>query len=306
MEKMKPLLFICFAFSLAFRASAITYDLPDDGSRLLGENQVHQVQQGETIALIAEHYGVGFLALMAANKGVDPFLPEVGRQLLIPTQILLPDVERKGVVVNLAELRLYYFRPNGTQVDVLPIGIGRIGRETPEMSTYISQKRENPTWTPTQNIRNEYAAKGIILPQVVQAGPENPLGEYALRLAYGSGEYLIHGTNKDFGVGLRVSSGCIRLFPNDIEYLFSQVDVKTPVRIIDQAIKHSVEPSGEYLLEVHQPLNRSQQEVQQATTLRLSRDNIKFITQAGVDSSIVNQALKSQQGIALRVGLKQG
>jgi len=174
------------------------------------------------------------------------------------------------------------------------------------MSTYISQKRENPTWTPTQNIRNEYAAKGIILPQVVQAGPENPLGEYALRLAYGSGEYLIHGTNKDFGVGLRVSSGCIRLFPNDIEYLFSQVDVKTPVRIIDQAIKHSVEPSGEYLLEVHQPLNRSQQEVQQATTLRLSRDNIKFITQAGVDSSIVNQALKSQQGIALRVGLKQG
>ncbi|MDO6763026.1 L,D-transpeptidase family protein [Agarivorans sp. 1_MG-2023] len=303
---MKRLLLACMALSLAFTASALTYDLPNDGSRLLGGNQWHRIQKGETIALIAERYGVGFLAVMAANKGVDPFLPEVDSQLLIPTQILLPDVEHTGVVVNLAELRLYYFRPNSHQVDVLPIGIGRIGRETPEMSTYISQKREKPTWTPTQNIRNEYAAKGIILPQVVQAGPENPLGEYALRLAYGNGEYLIHGTNKEFGVGLRVSSGCIRLFPSDIEYLFSQVNVKTPVRIIDQSIKHSLEPSGEYLLEVHQPLNRSQEDVSQATSLKLSRDDIKFITQAGVDSSVVNQALKNQQGIALTVGENQG
>jgi lipoprotein-anchoring transpeptidase ErfK/SrfK len=303
---MKQILLACIALCMAFSVSALTYDLPEDGSRLLGSNQWHRVQKGETIALIAERYGVGFLAVMAANKGVDPFLPEEDTELLIPTQILLPDVERKGVVVNLAELRLYYFRPNSTEVDVLPIGIGRIGRETPEMSTYISQKREQPTWTPTQNIRNEYAAKGIILPPVVQAGPENPLGEYALRLAYGNGEYLIHGTNKEFGVGLRVSSGCIRLFPDDIEYLFSQVNLKTPVRIINQSIKHSLEPSGEFLLEVHQPLNRSEEEVTQATSLQLSRDDIKFITQAGVDSSVVNQALKNQQGIALSVGEKQG
>ncbi|MGY5452482.1 L,D-transpeptidase family protein [Agarivorans sp. MS3-6] len=303
---MKRLFVACFVLCLSWSVSALTYDLPAEGNRLMGGNQWHIVRKGETIAHIAERYEVGFLAVMAANKGVDPFLPEAGTELLIPTQILLPDVERKGVVVNLAELRLYYFRPDTNVVDVFPIGIGRIGRETPEMSTHISQKREQPTWTPTQNIRNEYLAKGITLPAVVQAGPENPLGEYALRLAYGNGEYLIHGTNKEFGVGLRVSSGCIRLFPHDIEYLFSQVNVRTPVRIIDQSIKHSTETNGEYLLEVHQPLNRSQEDISQATSLKLSRDDIKFITQAGIDSSVVNQALKNQQGIALAVGEKQG
>ncbi|WP_432459814.1 MULTISPECIES: L,D-transpeptidase family protein [unclassified Agarivorans] len=303
---MKRMLFACLALCLAFSAAALTYDLPNEGSRLIGGNQWHTVQKGETVAMIAEHYQVGFLAMMAANKKVDPFLPKPGTKLLIPTQILLPNAEYQGVVVNLAELRLYYFHPDSRKVDVFPIGIGRIGRETPEMKTVVSQKREKPTWTPTQNIRNEYAAKGVILPKVVPAGPENPLGEYALRLAYGSGEYLIHGTNKEFGVGLRVSSGCIRLFPKDIEYLFKQVALNTPVRIIDQSIKHSAEPNGEYLLEVHQPLNRSIEEVHQATSLKLTREDIKFVTQTGVDSAIVNQALKNQQGIALLVGEKRG
>ncbi|WP_432452303.1 MULTISPECIES: L,D-transpeptidase family protein [unclassified Agarivorans] len=303
---MKRMLFACLALCLAFSAAALTYDLPNEGSRLIGGNQWHTVQKGETVAMIAEHYQVGFLAMMAANKEVDPFLPKPGTKLLIPTQILLPNAEYQGVVVNLAELRLYYFHPDSRKVDVFPIGIGRIGRETPEMKTVVSQKREKPTWTPTQNIRNEYAAKGVILPKVVPAGPENPLGEYALRLAYGSGEYLIHGTNKEFGVGLRVSSGCIRLFPKDIEYLFKQVALNTPVRIIDQSIKHSAEPNGEYLLEVHQPLNRSIEEVHQATSLKLTREDIKFVTQTGVDSAIVNQALKNQQGIALLVGEKRG
>ncbi|MEF1290648.1 L,D-transpeptidase family protein, partial [Vibrio sp. M260118] len=202
---------------------AATYELPVEGSSIVGRTQFHQVQEGETLANIAKHYDVGFLSLMAANKGIDPFLPKVDYVLTIPTQIILPNVERKGIVINLAELRLYYFPEHSNEVQIFPVGIGRVGRDTPEMETTISQKRPNPTWTPPASIRRDYLAKGIELPAVVPAGPDNPLGEYALRLAHGVGDYLIHGTNKDFGIGLRVSSGCIRMEPKDIEWLFAQV-----------------------------------------------------------------------------------
>ncbi|MDG2664378.1 L,D-transpeptidase family protein, partial [Vibrio parahaemolyticus] len=195
------------------------YELPEDGSRLIGRLENHVVQEGETMANIAKLYDVGMLGLMAANKGVDPFLPEEGHVLTIPTQLILPDVPYKGIVINLAELRLYYFPKGEDIVHVFPVGIGRIGRDTPVMTTRISQKRPNPTWTPPASIRAEYKAKGIDLPAVVPAGPDNPLGMFALRLAYGNGEYLIHGTNKDFGIGMRVSAGCIRMDPSDIEWL---------------------------------------------------------------------------------------
>jgi L,D-transpeptidase YcfS len=197
--------------------SAATFELPPKESRIVGRIQQHQVAAGETLAIIAKQYDIGFLSLMAANKGVDPFLPAEGYVLSIPSLLILPYTPRKGIVINLAELRLYYFEPEKNQVHVFPVGIGRVGRDTPEMITKISQKRSNPTWTPPNSIRKEYLEKGIELPRVVPAGPENPLGEYALRLAYGAGDYLIHGTNKDFGIGLRVSSGCIRMEPKDIE-----------------------------------------------------------------------------------------
>lgn len=243
----------CFA-SQVFAAS---YPLPPEGSNIVGRTQYHQVDEGETLAEIAKQYDVGFLSLMAANKGVDPFLPKAGYVLTIPTQIILPQVEREGVVINLAELRLYYFEPDSGLVHIFPVGIGRVGRDTPEMSTTISQKRPNPTWTPPLSIRKEYLAKGIELPAVVPAGPENPLGEYALRLAYGAGDYLIHGTNKDFGIGLRVSSGCIRMEPKDIDWLFPKVSLGEKVRVINEPIKISLEPDRSVFIEAHEPLTRS-------------------------------------------------
>lgn len=245
------------ASSYVANVFAATYDWPIEGSSMVGSTQYHVIEKGETLAEIAKKYDVGFLGLMAANKGVDPFLPQEGFVLTIPSQIILPMVPYEGVVVNLAELRLYYFKPEEKKVHIFPVGIGRIGRDTPEMETSISQKRPNPTWTPPQSIRKEYLAKGIELPAVVPAGPENPLGEYALRLAYGVGDYLIHGTNKDFGIGLRVSSGCIRMEPKDIEWLFNQVQRGEKVRIIDEPIKVALEPDRSVFIEAHEPLTRS-------------------------------------------------
>lgn len=238
-------------------ALATTYDLPVKDSRIVGNLQYHMVKKGESMAQIAKQYDVGFLALMAANKGVDPFLPKAGYVLTIPSQIILPDVDYQGVVINLAELRLYYFEPNQHTVSVFPVGIGRIGRDTPVMKTAISQKRAHPTWTPPQSIRAEYEKKGKTLPTVVPAGPDNPLGNYALRLAYGDGTYLIHGTNKNFGIGLRVSSGCIRMEPKNIKWLFNQVHTGTKVRVINDPVKVSLEPDHHVYLEAHEPLTRS-------------------------------------------------
>lgn len=194
---------------------------------------------------------------MAANKGVDPFLPAENYVLTIPTRIILPDVPRKGIVINLAELRLYYFQPDKNLVHIFPVGIGRIGRDTPEMETSISQKKRNPTWKPPKSIRKEYREKGIDLPTIVPAGPDNPLGNYAMRLAYGIGEYLIHGTNKDFGIGLRVSSGCIRMDPKDIDWLFPKVNLGEKVRVINEPIKVALEPDRSVFVEAHEPLTRS-------------------------------------------------
>ncbi|MDE1224290.1 L,D-transpeptidase family protein [Vibrio aestuarianus] len=254
---LRKLLMFCCCWGLNSALFAASYDFPADGSSLVGRTQYHVVEKGETLAEIAKQYDIGFLSLMAANKGVDPFLPQQDFVLTIPSQIILPHVPYEGIVINLAELRLYYFEPDIRKVHIFPVGIGRIGRDTPEMETSISQKRPNPTWTPPQSIRKEYQEKGIELPTVVPAGPDNPLGEYALRLAYGAGDYLIHGTNKDFGIGLRVSSGCIRMDPKDIEWLFNQVQRGEKVRVIDEPIKVALEPDRSVFLEAHEPLTRS-------------------------------------------------
>lgn len=245
------------ASSFMTKVFAATYDFPMEGSSMVGNAQYHVIEKGETLAQIAKQYDIGFLGLMAANKGVDPFLPQEGYVLTIPSQIILPMVPYEGIVVNLAELRLYYFKPEERKVHIFPVGIGRIGRDTPEMETKISQKRPNPTWTPPDSIRKEYLQKGIELPKVVPSGPENPLGEYALRLAFGNGDYLIHGTNKDFGIGLRVSSGCIRMEPKDIEWLFNQVERGEKVHIIDEPVKVALEPDRSVFVEAHEPLTRS-------------------------------------------------
>ncbi|WP_419761164.1 L,D-transpeptidase family protein [Photobacterium gaetbulicola] len=264
----RRLLLMLLAGVMSCSAQAIEYQKPNADSKLVGVMEYYQVNNGDSLLDIANKYNVGLLQLMAANPGVDPFLPTPGSLLTIPMQLILPNAKRQGIVINLAELRLYYFPKNSEKMYVFPIGIGRVGRETPKMTTSISQMIENPTWTPTANIRREYREKhNIELPAVVAAGPENPLGDYAMRLSYGSGQYLIHGTNKDFGIGMRVSSGCIRMNPWDVEWLFSQVSRGTRVQIINQPLKYAVESDGSVYVEVHEPLSRSEKQLGEFKTV---------------------------------------
>jgi L,D-transpeptidase YcfS len=265
---------------------------------MVGRTQYHQVESGESLADIAKQYDVGFLTLMAANKGVDPFLPAEDFVLTIPTQIILPQVPREGIVINLAELRLYYFQPEKNLVHIFPVGIGRIGRDTPEMVTSISQKRPNPTWTPPASIRKEYLEKGIELPRVVPAGPENPLGEYAMRLAYGVGDYLIHGTNKDFGIGLRVSSGCIRMNPKDIDWLFPKVKLGEKVRVINEPVKIALEPDRSVFLEAHEPLTRSDGSKKD---LKIPQELQWWLEEFDLSDAKARAAILAQNGVPVEV-----
>ncbi len=274
------------------------YELPTDNGRVLGRNENHVVQDGETMANIAKLYDVGMLALMAANQGVDPFLPQTGRVLTIPAQLILPQGPRRGIVINLAELRLYYFPSDGGVVHVFPVGIGRIGRDTPVMKTSVSEKRPGPTWTPPASIRAEYRAKGIELPEVVPAGPENPLGMHALRLAYGNGEYLIHGTNKDFGIGMRVSAGCIRMDPNDIEWLFEQVARGEKVTIINQPVKVALEPDSSVFIEAHEPLTRSNG---QQDELELPKELDGWLSEFGIKDVRAKAVITAQNGVPVEI-----
>ena len=291
-------------FALALPAQANTWPLPPPGSRLVGQNTVHVVEDnGGSLEAIAKKYNVGFLALLQANPGVDPYVPRPGSVLTIPLQTLLPDAPREGIVINLAELRLYYYQPGTNSVTVYPICIGQLGGDTltPTMVTTISDKRANPTWTPTANIRARYKANGIDLPAVVPAGPDNPMGHHAIRLAAYGGVYLLHGTNADFGIGMRVSSGCIRLRDGDIETLFRQVTPGTKVNIINTPIKASVEPNGVRLVEVHQPLSEKINDDPQLLPIALNASMQTFKNAAQTDTAVMDHAMEIRSGMPVDV-----
>ena len=206
--KLKTLFAAAFAVvGFCSTASAVTYPLPTDGSRLVGQNQVITIPEGNTQPLeyFAAEYQMGLSNMMEANPGVDTFLPKGGTVLNIPQQLILPDTVHEGIVINSAEMRLYYY-PKGTNtVIVLPIGIGQLGKDTPiNWTTKVERKKAGPTWTPTAKMHAEYRAAGEPLPAVVPAGPDNPMGLYAL---YIGRLYAIHGTNANFGIGLLVVTG---------------------------------------------------------------------------------------------------
>ena len=235
-------------------AGAAMYDMPADGSALVGELQHIKTRESDTFVKLARQYNVGYRELRLANPDVDPWLPGHGTPMVIPTRYVLPDAPRRGVVINIPEMRIYYYPAKGHEyagkVVTYPLGIGREGWSTPLGKTSIVRKKADPTWTPPASIRAEHAKSGDILPDVVAAGPDNPLGEHALYL--GMPSYLLHGTNKPAGIGLKVSHGCIRLYPEDIAALFELVPVGTPVDIISQPYKIGWEGNTLYI-ESHPP-----------------------------------------------------
>lgn len=292
------------ALSASHAAWAVDYPLPPANSRLIGENQFWTVQEGDrNLQAIARRFDTAAMLILEANDTIAPVQPKPGTQVLIPSQMLLPDVPREGIVVNLAELRLYYFPPGVNQVQVYPLGIGQQGLETPEMTTRIGQKIPNPTWTPTAGIRARSLEKGIKLPPVVPAGPNNPLGRYALRLAYGNGEYLIHGTSAPDSVGLRVSSGCMRMNAADIQSLFNQVKSGTPVRIINQPVKFAVEPDGKRYVEVHRPLTPDEASNAQTMAYTLPAEFHQFSGDKAVDEAQLKRALTRRAGYPVVVSV---
>ncbi len=241
----------------AFAYAVREYPLPTDGSDVVGEVFTVRAQHEDTLVALAREHGLGVQELSRANPGVDPWLPGEGTEIRLPIRFVLPPGPREGVVVNLAEYRLYYFPPGEERVLTAPVGIGRAAFRTPVLNTRVTDRIEHPNWTPPQSVREEYARRGVELMRVVPPGPDNPLGDYALMLD--TPGYLIHGTNQPFGVGTRVSHGCLRLFPEDIERLVWKIPVGTEVRIVHAPYKIGWD-GDELLLEAHRPLEEFEHE----------------------------------------------
>lgn len=224
----------------------------EDGQDVVGELQVIKAKYQDTFVDIARTYGLGFDELVAANPGVDPWVPQDGQTIVLPTRFVLPEAPRQGIVLNIAAKRLFHYRESddGTQtiVETYPIGIGRAGWATPTGNTTVVSKARDPVWFVPASVRKEHREAGDPLPKQVPPGPDNPLGAFVLGL--GIPGYLIHGTNKPAGVGMRVSHGCVRLFPEDIEYLYEQVDIGSRVRIVNQPFLFGWQ-DGDLVFEAH-------------------------------------------------------
>ncbi len=212
----------------------------DDDDKVIGEVQVTKATQEDTLSDIARRFNLGYEELVRANPGVDPWIPGEGREIVLPTQFVLPEAPREGLVVNLAAMRVFYFpkRQLGELQTVMthPIGIGKVGWTTPEGATKVVSKRKDPTWTPPASVRKEHRENGDPLPKVVPAGPDNPLGAFAMNLGWPG--YLIHGTNKPYGVGMRSSHGCLRFYPEDIAILFKEIAIGTKVHVVNQRLTY--------------------------------------------------------------------
>ena len=286
-------------------AQALRYVLDESGATLIGEIVTTEAGERDTLLDIARLYGFGYQDLKLVNPELDTWLPGQGQEVILPAQFILPAARQEGIVLNIPEMRLYYYPPpeKGQPREVLtyPLGIGREGWATPYIATRIIEKKVRPSWYPPESIRREHEEAGDPLPKVVRPGPDNPLGDYAMRL--GRPEYLIHGTNKPYGIGMRVSHGCIRLYPEDIEALFAEVTLKTPVNIINQPYKLGVKDEVIYL-EAHPFLQEDSEQYQNNLTSVVSL----LIDIAGgrdyeLDWDKAHEAISQPTGLPVAIGM---
>ncbi|MFE8071007.1 L,D-transpeptidase family protein [Marinobacteraceae bacterium S3BR75-40.1] len=280
-------------------AVARTFTLSPTAS-VVGNLQVLVANYEDTFAELGERESLGYLELVHANPDVDPWLPGDGTQVVLPTRYVLPSAPRQGIVINLAEFRLYYFK--GDQVETYPVGVGTSQNPSPLTKTQVTMRLESPTWYPPQSVRDEYAANGDPLPAKIPAGPENPLGPYALQLAEQG--YLIHGTNKQFGIGMQVSHGCIRMYNEDISRLVWEVGKGTAVSIVDEPVKLGVQ-GQELWIEVHS----ENQKLTPERTDRLWSDAERELEQirqrhpdVEIQRALLEAAIEQADGIPHRIG----
>jgi len=282
---------------------AETLILPPAGIDLVGAISYTEAREEDTLLDIARHFDLGQEEILLANREVDRWLPGEGARVRLPNRYILPDAPRRGIVLNVPEMRLYYYPPYDSMLAgylvTHPVSIGRMDWTTPLGLTSIIAKKLDPTWTPPASIKKEAEESGEPLPDVVPAGPDNPLGRYAMRL--GRAGYLIHSTNKPFGVGMRVTHGCIRMYPEDIEQLFPEIPVGTPVNIVNQTVKAGWLADTLYI-EVHPPL----EEAPQDEALRITQAMEAIHKAVGkqpvvIEGSAVIAAVREQSGIPVAV-----
>ena len=295
---------VAISASAPVRAT-VSYTLENPGDSMVGAMETVQARHEDTLPDIARANGLGFREIKLANPGVDTWLPGQGTEIVLPTRHVLPGTPKVGIVLNIPEMRLYYYPPQdagqASEVITHPIGVGRQGWATPYLDTRIIQKKTRPSWYPPESIRKEHAEMGDPLPRRVPPGPENPLGNYMMRL--GMPEYIIHGTNKPFGIGMRVSHGCIRLYPEDIKSLYGQVKLNTPVRIVNQPYKVGRLEDKIYL-EAHPYLEEDTEQFEGNLTSVVEM-LIDITGERGyqVDWDLVKTVIAESNGIPVEIGL---
>ncbi|XSG84345.1 MAG: L,D-transpeptidase family protein [Methylohalobius sp. ZOD2] len=289
---------------VASSVCADTYVLPPSDVDVVGRVEAARVQKGDTLLDIARRFDIGQNEILLANPRLDRWIPSAGVKVVLPKRFILPEAERQGIVLNIPEMRLYYFPPSRgdapPQVITHPVSIGRMDWSTPLGTTRVVAKTKDPVWRPPESIRKEHAEQGDPLPAVVPSGPDNPLGKYALRL--GIPGYLIHSTNKPFGIGMRVTHGCVRMYPEDIERLFPEIPVGTPVTLVNQPIKAGWF-AGELYLEVHPPLEEADIDYEKMLerALTLVEEKTQGDASIRLHGSAFRKALEEQTGIPVKI-----
>ena len=296
MIRFLQLVVLIVVFTNAGQALA-AYDKP-----YIGETIEYTATHEDTFVHIARDYNLGFTEMRAANPYVDPWLPGKGTELVLPARHLLPDADYEGIIINLPEMRLYAFVNGDQEPSTFPIGVGREGLNTPEGTTTVVRKKEGPTWTPTPRMRREDPELKPYYPP----GPDNPLGTHAIYLGWPT--YAIHGTNKPFGIGRRISSGCIRMYPENITKLFDVIPTGTKVQVVNQPIKLAWIDDRLYL-EAHPEMEQAIQmeEYGVVSSPKLSENDLKRIIKAAGASedklrwSAIRMAIKERKGYPIEI-----
>jgi L,D-transpeptidase ErfK/SrfK len=289
------------------------FELREADDDVVGTVQIAITSKEDTLPDIARRFDIGYEEIVRANPGVDPWLPGAGRKIVVPTQFVLPNAPHEGLVINVAAMRLYYYpkpaKGETQQVYTYPIGIGKVGWSTPEGVTKVVSREKNPTWRPGPGVRKEHQDDNDPLPAVVPPGPDNPLGKFKFTLGWP--EYLIHGTNKPYGVGLRSSHGCIRLYPEDIEKLFNSVPLGTQVRVVNQPFVFGWH-QGQAYLQAYTVLEDDPRNWQSAQRTLLSKSLSPRLSKELKDSSSqinwssVSQVTHAPRGLVVAVSGEAG
>ncbi len=295
LNQLKILLVISYSCLINNDAYATVLVLPASGN-MVGKVKYAQSEIGETIDEVGRRFDIGYYEMVRANPHADPTHPlAANTQLIIPAQFILPDVPRKGIVINLVEYRLYYFPDDENVVLTFPVGIGREGWNTPLGRTKIMSKVVNPAWHPTKKVLAAAEEMGAPIPDFFPPSTNNPLGKHALRLGWPT--FLIHGTNRADGVGARVSAGCIRMLPDDIEYLYSIVPVGTPVRIINEPVKIDKENEDVYIQMYPLLKEQKNDNLQKIMAVKLEGSGLKKWT----TNKLIQNELKYPSGLVRKI-----